>query len=68
MTLHLRMPNNEIFWELNITEGDSDTLPISNPQSGVWTLRIEARGYGMELGGVESRDTLRVVVDLYQPK
>ena len=68
VTLRLRMPNNEIFWELNITEGDNDTLPISNPRSGVWTLRIEARGYGMEIGGVESRDTMRVVVDLYQPK
>ncbi len=68
VTLRLRMPNNEIYWELNITEEDANTLPIDNPQSGIWTLRIEARGYGMEIGGVESRDTVRVVVDLYEPK
>ncbi len=68
VALRLRMPNSDIYWELNITEGDANTLPIMIPQSGIWTLRIEARGYGMEIGGVKSRDTVWVVVDLYEPK
>jgi hypothetical protein len=67
VTLQLRMPSNDIYWERNFTETDSRTFTIQGPQSGIWTLRIEARGYGTELGG-GFRDTLRVVVDLYEPK
>ena len=68
VTLRLRMPNNEVYWERNFTESDSDTLPVQSPLPGIWTLRIEARGYGMDVGGAEYRDTLRVVVDVYEPK
>ena len=68
VTLRLRMPNNDIFWERNFTETDSGTFTIQSPQAGIWTLRIEARGHGLEVGGAEYRDTLRVVVDLYEPK
>jgi hypothetical protein len=68
VTLRLRMPNNDIYWERNFTITDSGTFTIQSPQSGIWTLRIEARGHGLEAGGAEYRDTLRVVVDLYEPK
>ena len=68
VTLRLRMPNNDIYWERNFTETDSGTFTIQSPQSGIWTLRIEARGHGIDIGGAEYRDTLRVVVDLYEPK
>jgi hypothetical protein len=68
VTLLLRMPNNVVYWERNFTETDSRTFTIQGPQSGIWTLRIEARGYGIDIGGAEYRDTLRVVVDVYEPK
>ncbi len=66
--LRLRKPDNEIMWERNFTETDSGTRTIQSPQQGIWTLRIEARGHGIELGGAEYRDTLSVVVDVYEPK
>jgi hypothetical protein len=66
--LRLRMPNNDIYWERNFTETDSGTFTIQSPQQGIWTLRIEARGHGIDIGGAEYRDTLRVVVDVYEPK
>jgi hypothetical protein len=68
VTLRLRMPNNDVYWERNFTTSDSGTFPIQSPQSGIWTLRIEAKGHGLEAGGAEYRDTLRVVVDVYEPK
>jgi len=68
VTLRLRMPNNDVYWERNFTQTDSGTFTIQSPQSGIWTLRIEARGHGIEVSGAEYRDTLRVVVDLYEPK
>ncbi len=68
VTLRLRMPNNDIYWERNFTETDAGTITIQSPQSGIWTLRIEARGHGIDVGGAEYRDTLRVVVDVYEPK
>ena len=68
VTLRLRMPNNDVYWERNFTQTDSGTFTIQSPLSGIWTLRIEARGHGIEVGGAEYRDTLRVVVDLYEPK
>jgi hypothetical protein len=68
VTLRLRMPNNEIYWERNFTLSDSNTFTIQSPGDGIWTLRIEARGYGGEAFGLEARDTLWVVVDLYEPK
>lgn len=68
VTLRLRMPNNDIFWERNFTETDSRTFTIQSPQSGIWTLRIEAKGYGIEVSEQPYRDTLSVVVDLYEPK
>jgi hypothetical protein len=68
VTLRLRMPNNVIYWENNFTKSDSGTFTIQGPQPGIWTLRIEARGHGLEAGGAKYRDTLSVVVDLYEPK
>ncbi|UCC93046.1 MAG: hypothetical protein JSW25_10385 [Thermoplasmata archaeon] len=68
VTLRLRMPNNDIYWERNFTTTDSGTITIPSPMSGIWTLRIEARGHGVEAGGAQYRDTLRVTVDLYEPK
>ena len=68
VTLRLRMPNNDVYWERNFTVTDSGTFTIQSPQSGIWTLRIEAKGYGLEAGTVEFNDALHVVVDLYEPK
>jgi hypothetical protein len=68
VTLRLRTPTNEIVWERNFTDADSNTIPIQGPGPGIWTLRIEAKGYGGEAFGMEARDKLRVVVDLYEPK
>jgi hypothetical protein len=68
VTLRLRMPSNDIYWERNFTESDSGTFTIQGPQPGIWTLRIEAKGHGLEAGGAEYRDTLRVLVELYEPK
>jgi hypothetical protein len=68
VTLRLRMPNNEVYWERNFTQTDSGTFTIQGPQPGIWTLRIEAKGHGIEVGGAEYRDSLGVVVDLYEPK
>jgi len=68
VTLRLRTPDNSVFWERNVTEGESDSFRILGPAPGIWTLRIEATGYGGELLGMEARDKLRVVVDLYEPK
>lgn len=68
VTLRLRMPNNDVYWERNFTVSDSGTFTIQSPQSGIWTLRIEAKGHGLEAGGVPYRDKLVVVVDLYEPK
>ena len=67
-TLRLRMPNNEIYWERNFTLTDSNTFTIQTPGDGIWTLRIEAKGYGGEVLGLEVRDIVWVVVDLYEPK
>jgi hypothetical protein len=68
VTLRLRNPYNVVYWEDNITETESDDFKILGPSPGIWTLRIEATGYGGELLGIEARDKLRVVVDLYEPK
>lgn len=68
VTLRLRMPDNEIYWERNFTLSDSNTFTIQSPSDGIWTLRIEAKGYGGEAFGLEARDTLVVLVDLYEPK
>lgn len=68
VTLRLRTPTNEILWERNFTDSDSDTIPVQGPAPGIWTLRIEAKGYGGEAFGMEARDKLTVVVDLYEPK
>lgn len=68
VTLRLRKPDNVVYWEHNFTQSDSDTFTIQSPQPGIWTMRIEAKGYGIEAGTTEYRDTLRVVVDLYEPK
>ena len=68
VTLRLRMPNNEVYWERNFTVTDIGTFTIQSPQSGIWTLRIEAKGYGLEAGQADFKDTLSVVVDLYEPK
>jgi len=68
VTLRLRMPDNQVYWERNFTQSDSGTFTVQSPQPGIWTMRIEARGHGIEAGTAEYRDTLRVVVDLYEPK
>jgi hypothetical protein len=68
VTLRLRMPNNEVYWERNFTDSDTGIVPIQSPMKGIWTLRIEAKGYGIDIGGADYRDTLRVVVDVYEPK
>jgi hypothetical protein len=68
VTLRLRTPTNEVLWERNFTDADSNTIPIQGPAPGIWTLRIEAKGYGGEAFGIESRDKMRVLVELYEPK
>ncbi len=68
VVLRLRTPTNEVYWERNFTSTESDSLKILGPAPGTWTLRIEAKGFGGEAIGIEARDKLRVVVDLYEPK
>ncbi len=68
VTLRLRKPDNEVHWERNFTLSDSNTFTIQSPSDGIWTLRIESKGYGGEAFGLEARDRLSVVVDLYEPK
>lgn len=68
VVLRVRTPTNEVYWERNFTAAASDSLKVLGPAPGTWTLRIEARGYGGEAVGMEARDKLRVVVDLYEPK
>ena len=68
VTLRLRTPDNDVYWERNITEAESNSFKILGPSPGIWTLRIEATGHGGEALGIEARDKLRVVVDLYEPK
>jgi hypothetical protein len=68
VTLRIRTPDNEVFREWNFTDADSDNHKVQGPAPGIWTVRIEAKGYGGEAFGMEARDKLRVVVDLYEPK
>ena len=68
IVLRLKNPDNVVLWANNFTQADTNTFTIQGPQAGIWTLRIECKGYGVEVGGVEIRDTLSVVVDLYEPK
>lgn len=68
VTLRLRMPDNTVYWERNFTSSDGNAFTIQTPADGIWTLRMEAKGYGGELFGLEARDTLWVVVDIYEPK
>ena len=68
VTLRLRMPDNTIYWERNFTSSDGNAFTVQTPDDGIWTLRIEGKGYGGEAFGLEARDTLWVVVDLYEPK
>lgn len=68
IVLRLKRPDNVVYWENNFTQADTNTFPIQSPQAGIWTLRIECKGYGVEAVGFEVRDSLSVVVDLYEPK
>ncbi len=66
--MRLRKPSSEVYWERNFTLTDSNTFTIQTPSEGIWNLRIEAKGYGGEVLGLEVRDIVWVVVDLYEPK
>ena len=70
ITLRLRTPAGDVYWEGNFTESDDGDLKVLGPSAGMWVLRMEARGYGgkIEAIGLEAHDSFRVEVELYEPK
>ena len=66
--IRMRMPSSEVIWERNFTLTDSNTFTIQTPAGGIWNIRIEVKGYGGEVLGLEIRDIVWVVVDVYEPK
>jgi len=71
VTLRLRTPTGEVFWEGNFTEPTSKTTEhVSGPSAGKWVLRMEAQGYGgtIPIINQDVNDQFQVWVDLYEPK
>ena len=70
ITLRLRTPAGDVYWEGNFTESENGDLKVLGPSAGMWVLRMEARGYGtkIEAIGLEVHDSFFVEVDLYEPK
>ena len=70
ITLRLRTPAGDVYWEGNFTESDDDDIKVLGPSAGMWVLRMEARGYGGKIKaiGLEAHDSFRVEVELYEPK
>ncbi len=55
--------NGTQIWSQRLTESGAQKVPTFNPPfaEGTWTLRIEARGYGEELFGLQ-KDSFQVIV------
>lgn len=64
VTLRVRGPDNEVMWESSMNESAIGEFSIT-ATDGLWTLRIEARGYGFDSLGVELTDRLYVSVTAY---
>jgi hypothetical protein len=68
VTLRLRAPTGDIYWEGNFSESKSGEVPAFGPSAGAWVLRMEARGYGIDQGSLSLHDMFHVEVELYEPK
>jgi hypothetical protein len=62
--LRLRGPDNEVVWNTTTNESETGTITL-DATKGVWTLRLEVRGYGLELGEMEFRDDVHVIVTVF---
>jgi hypothetical protein len=64
VTIRLRDPSNNVFWNCSFNLTMRDVFIVEAPAEGNWTLRVEARAYGTEdLFGAEWHDRVRVVVE-----
>lgn len=63
ITFRLRDPTNKIIFNITLNETDDGYQIINDPSPGLWSLRVEAKGYGIDEFGVDFRDgyTLTVI-------
>jgi hypothetical protein len=64
VTLRLRGPDNEIVWNFTTNETLEGDVPFTVTK-GVWTLRIEAIGHGLEEFELSIRDTALITVTAF---
>jgi hypothetical protein len=60
----LLRPDGSVYWEQHVTESKS---PVDNFAggpfvAGEWKLEIEARGIGIDIGGIAVKDDFIVIV------
>lgn len=64
--IRLRTPTGDVMWEGNYTDSGEEPVPVQGPAAGLWVVSMEGMGYGFESSGIQ--DSLRVEVELYEPK
>lgn len=62
ITFRLRDPTNKIIFNITLNETDDGFQIITDPSPGLWTLRVEAKGYGADEFGVDFRDGYSLTV------
>ena len=60
----LLRPDGSVYWEQHVTESKSpvDNFAEGPFEAGEWRLEIEARGIGIDIGGVAVKDDFIVIV------
>ncbi len=62
ITFRLRDPTNKIIFNITLNETDNGFQMISDLSPGLWSLRVEAKGYGIDEFGVDFRDGYSLTV------
>lgn len=64
----LLMPDGSVFWEVEATNSTRPQEIRTYPpfETGIWTLEVEARGYGADLVVIDSYDDFMVKVTVEQ--